>query len=411
MEGDRDVMNHYLGNLRLLEVDGDSARRAYQQGRACAAQYASAASSIGSLLVEPHRVGARLHTRVSQVGLAAAGAYFLARHRSALRSYGGGWVWRAQRGLADGAGLSLPLSFGLGAVPELVSSQLGFAVGCSAVAVSEVEGVEGPQIHYNHDFPPRFGDFAFVRRNAPSDGHASVCLTYPIMVGCLAGVNAPGLAITLNHAFAKDHHGRAGIVLTTLVQACLDRASDVDGALDLLRAAPVTNGAIITLADRQGSRAVAEISCTAMRVRRPTERLAYSFNRYRHPDMAAFEIPLEAVSTGLLPGIVLHESNVERERRWHELSLDDASPLGATDLRRLMTDHGGAKGDKNTICRHADPLSETLWSAVLSPEARTLEVTFGHACEGLPVRYALRDGGRAQPATKVGSAAAGHVAH
>jgi hypothetical protein len=382
-------MEHYLGPQRLLEVDGDAERRARQQGLACASQYASAASCIGSLVVEPRWVGARVHTRVSQAGLAAAGAYYLARHRSALRTFDGGRFWRAQEGLAEGAGLPMSLSFGLGAVPELVGSQLGYALGCSAVAVARVEGERGPKIFYNHDFPPRFGRYSFVRRNAPSDGHASVCLTYPIMVGCLAGVNEPGLAVTLNHAFAKDYHGRAGILLTSLVQACLDRAGDVEAALDLLRSAPVTNGAILTLADRRGARAVVEVSCTAIRVRRPTELVACSFNRYQHPDMAAFEIPERAVSTGLVPGIVLHESNVARHARWAELVPEQPASVTEPDIRRWMTDRRGGEGDKNTICRHDDPLSETLWTAVLSPEDRAVDVSFGHACEGKPVRYAL----------------------
>lgn len=391
-------MDHYLGTRRSLSVKGDAAQRAYEQGHACASQYASAAACIGSLVIEPGRLlRPALHTRASQAGLTAAGAYYLARHRSALRSFDGGSFWRAQRGLADGSGLPLSLSFGLGAVPELVGSQLGYSLGCSAVAVARVEGERGPQIFYNHDFPPRFGRYSFVRHNAPSDGHASVCLTYPIMVGCLAGVNEPGLAITLNHAFAKDYHGRAGILLTSLVQACLDRASDVASALELVRSAPVTNGAILTLADRGGARAIAEISCTALRVRHPTELVAKSFNHYQHPEMVPFEIPLNAVSTGLVAGIRLHESNIARAARWEELLPCPPETIGQADLRRIMTDHGAnAAGlapsdrrDPNTICRHGDPLSETLWSAVLSPDRRTIDVAFGHACEGRPVRYDL----------------------
>lgn len=381
---------HYLGSERLLTVTGDAAERAYQQGVACRNQMTPAASSIGSLVVGPEWVGQRRHERWCSAALAAAGGYYLVRHRPALTRHAGGKYWRAQRSLAQGAAVSRPFMFGLGAVPELVGAQMGYTLGCTALALSpSITSSGGAQIVYNHDFPPRFGRYNFVRRNHPTDGYRSVCLTYPIMVGCLAGVNERGLALTLNHAFATDYHGHAGILLSTLVQDCLDRCATVHEAVDLFTHAPVTNGAILTFADASGDRAAVERSCAASRTRRTDESVLASFNKYRHPDMEKHEVPLGAVSSGLMSGIPLHESNVTRQRRYDELHPCPPTALDEAAIQRMMSDHDGRAGDSNTICRHGDELSETLWGAILDTQARTLRVVFGHTCSGPYVTYGI----------------------
>lgn len=390
---------HYLGENRSLTVEGDAFERARQQGVACAGEMDRAASTIGSIVVPPRIVGARAHEILSGVGLGVAGAYYLATHRRALLDHANGKYWKAHRGLAAGAGKSLPVMFGLGAVPEIVGAQLSFTLGCTSVAIAARASDSGAaQIAYNHDFPPRFGRYSFARRNLPTDGFASICLAYPIMVGCLAGVNEKGLAVTLNHAFSTDYTGRPGLLLTTLVQDVLDRCSSVDAAIDLLTTAPVTNGAMITLADAAGARAVVEISCTAARVRRADgDALMVTFNKYRHPDMEAYEVPLAAISTGLVPGVRLHESNVERARRWTDLEQTFGSVFDEQTIRRAMTDHRGGEGDKNCICRHGDPLSETLWSAILDTHRRTVRVVFGHACDGAYQTYGIDAPARRTP--------------
>jgi len=391
-------MTHYLGSERSLTVTGDACERAFQQGRACADQMTPAASSIASLVVESRHVGRRVHEQLSRAALACAGGYYLYRHRSALESHAGGKYWRAQRGFAEGAGVSRALMFGLGAVPELVGAQMGYTLGCTALALSpDVTSSGGAQIVYNHDFPPRFGRYNFVRYNRPSDGYASVCLAYPIMVGCLAGVNERGLALTLNHAFSTDYHGRGGILLTTLVQDCLDRCATVAEAVDLFTHASVTNGAILTFADASGDRAAVERSCTQARVRRTDGNVLCSFNKYRHAEMEAYEVPLNAVSAGLMSGIPLHESNVARQRRYDELlplcgggSAEGQMKLDEAAIKLLMSDHDGKdSGHSNSICRHNDELSETLWGAILCCKTRTLKVVFGHTCSGPYKSYAL----------------------
>ena len=396
------MSRHYLGASRSLTVKGDARERARQQGVACAGEMLRAASSIGSLVVDQKFLLRSAHERLSAAGLACAGAYYLLRHGPALRRHAGAKYWRAQKGLAEGAGLSLSLMFGLGAVPEIVGAQMGYTLGCSAIAFAAgTTASAAPQIAYNHDFPPRFGRYNFVRHNHPSDGYASVCLSYPIMIGCLAGVNERGFAITLNHAFSTDYSGRPGLLLTTLVQDCLDSCGSVAEAVRLIRESPVTNGAILTLADASGARSVVERSCGESRVREARGAdLLVSFNKYKHPEMERFEVPLGAVSTGLIAGIPLHESNVERQRRWDLLAAGAPARLGDDDIQALMSDHDGRGGDKNTICRHGDELSETLWGALIDCDRRVLKVVFGHTCSGPYAEYSIEPtlGRSAEPA-------------
>jgi hypothetical protein len=263
-------------------------------------------------------------------------------------------------------------------------------MGCTAVAISpRATDTGAAQIAYNHDFPPRFGRYNFARRNHASDGYASIALAYPIMIGSLAGVNERGLAVTLNHAFSTDYSGKPGLLLTTLVQDCLDRCRTVGEAIELFEKTPITNGAILTFADESGERAAVERSCHKSRVRRTDSTVLVSFNKYRHPDMESVEVPVGAVSVGLIPGIPLHESNLRRQARWDDLIPSNPARVGEDDVRRLMGDHEGGRGDSNTICRHGDELSETLWGALIDTKRRTIRVVFGHACSGPYVEHGI----------------------
>ena len=103
----------------------------------------------------------------------------------------------------------------------------------------------------------------------------------------------------------------------------------------------------------------------------------------------AFEVPLGAVSTGLIAGIPLHESNLERQHRWDSLAGGFSARVDERAIHALMSDHADRDGDKNTICRHGDELSETLWGALIDCERRELKVVFGHTCSGDYATYAI----------------------
>jgi len=386
---------------RTLHVHGNAEERAYQQALAFADESLVAASSICSMLLDPKWFTERAHQRLSQAGLFVGGAYFLKRMRPLLWRYQGGKYWRAQRGLARGAGLSRSFSFGLSAVPEIVGAKIGYTLGCTAVALAGEATSSGcPQLLYNHDFPARFGRYLIVRHNAATDGYASVCLTYPLGVGCVGGVNEAGLALTYNHAFATDFHDGPGMLPSVLAQDCLDRCATVAEATQVLGETPVANGGIMTVADAGGERAAIELSCTRMRERRTDDTALVSFNKYGHADMEAVEVPLDAVATGVIDGLWLHETNIERQRRIDDLI--DGAPAVWDDafIRRVMGDHNGGAGGNLTLCRHYD-MGDTLATILLDTGRRTMRLAWGHACTAEYVDYSVP----AAPARQASAAA------
>jgi hypothetical protein len=376
---------------RVLHVTGNAEERAYQQALAFADESLPAASSICSLLVDPKWFSESVHQRLSQAGLFAAGAYFLRRNRPVLWRHAGGKYWRAQRGLARGAGLSRSFSFGLSAVPEIVGAKMGYTLGCTAVALApEASASGGAQLLYNHDFPARFSRYLIVRRATPADGYATVVLTYPLGVGCVAGVNDQGLLVSYNHAFATDFHDGPGMLPSVLSQDCLERCATVQEAIELFETTPSTNGGIVTVADAAGERAAIELSCTQTRVRRADGPALVSFNKYGHADMEAVEVPLEAVATGVVSGLWLHETNIERQRRIDVLVDHAPAVWDQPFVESVMGDHDGAAGGNLTLCRHYD-MGDTLATVILDSATRTLRVSWGHACAANYVDYGLTD--------------------
>ena len=275
---------------------------------------------------------------------------------------------------------------------ELESAHLGFSYGCTSLGLGGRHTADGrARLVYNHDFPPAFGPFLLVRESRPDEGLSSLALTYPTLVGAVAGVNEAGLALSYNQAYATDLSRRTRATFVTMVlQECLDRCRTVADALEHVLATPVTNGAMITLVDAGGDRAVVEVSAGLRLVRREDEpRILYSFNKYRLEETSAVEVPVGAVTTGIAAGYDVHRCNLTRERRFLQLG---QGPRDDAELFELMADHDGGTGDEDSICRHDDPMSETILSAILDPSAGTIRAIFGRACSGEPVTFGLQDG-------------------
>ncbi|MCA9671213.1 MAG: hypothetical protein KC503_36695 [Myxococcales bacterium] len=294
-----------------------------------------------------------------------------AHHRSALEA------------LARAAGMAPATLYGFHAV-ESETANLGFSMGCTSLAFGPHCTADGaPRLAYNHDFPPAFERFLFLRRSTPDDGYRSLAVTYPCLMGAINGVNEHGLAVSVNQAFATDiERRRPALFVTMLVQECLESCRDVAEAVTLLRGARVAAGCIVSLVDASGERAAVELSNTRATVRRAADddEVLYTFNNYRVPSMREVEVPVGAISTGLVSGLDIHRCNVTRERaylarvrggeRW-----DDGA------IQQLLSDHDGGAGDSDTICRHDDPLSETILSTIIDTRARTMKLLWGRPCE------------------------------
>ena len=381
---------------RLIELSGSAEQQARAQGEQLRPRLGDCFAGLASLPVGPAWLPAWLRNGAMEPLLRALGAAHLSWHRPALEGHAGGHWLRRHEALAAGLGLPPSTLYGFAAF-ELESSILGFSLACSALGFGPEQTADGaPRLAYNHDFPPAFEPFVVVRRSLAEpladDGPraATLCLTYPTMVGAIAGVNDRGLALTINQAYATDlRRRRPALLATLLVQECLERCASVAEAVDLALATPVANGALISMVDERGDRAVAELSGTCARLRRPArDELLSTFNAYRIAALQAQEVPVGAVTTLPVAGYDVHECNLTRARRIDAL-FQRGHRYTDDDIAAVLADHEDGLGDMNTICRHDDPLNETILSAILSPLHRSLQARFGKACQGQPVDYPL----------------------
>ena len=375
-----------------MDVEGTPRERGEQQGEHARSLVGPAIAALATLPLFPGWMPAGARRGLVEAASAVAGRVYLARHRRLLDSRLGGRNLAWLSGMAATSGRAMHQLYGLNAF-ELESAHLGFSYGCTSLGLAGRHTTDGrPRLVYNHDFPPAFGPFLRVRRSRPREGLRSLALTYPTLVGAVAGVNEAGLALSYNQAYATDlSRSTPATFVTMVLQECLDRCRTVAEALEHVLATPVTNGAMVTLVDASGDRAVVEVSAGLRLVRRERdERILYSFNKYRLEETSAVEVPVGAVTTGIAAGYDVHRCNLTREKRFLEM---DQAPRDDAALFALMADHDDGLGNEDSICRHDDPMSETILSAILDPTAGTIGAIFGRACEGEPVTFALGDEG------------------
>jgi len=128
--------------------------------------------------------------------------------------------------------------------------------GCSMFAVSRERSADGRIIvGRNYDWSPVLSDLS-VASIAPNGGFASVGLT-ELNLGRLEGINEKGVYICMagSPAWKKNDHG---FFFALQVRAVLDRASNVDEAIGILRQIPSSDGRNYLVADSSGNAAVIE---------------------------------------------------------------------------------------------------------------------------------------------------------
>ncbi len=376
---------------RTVTTAGSPSARARGQGQLARLELPRALRAMTELSALPAWLLPRLKEPALKLAVPAVGWRFLHTHRALWASWRQGKLWTMLEGLHQGSGASLALLSGFAAF-EVLASTMSFTFGCSAIAFAAEATVSGrPWLAYNHDFPPAFAPFLLVRRTLPDDGYRSVAITYPMLLGALAGVNEAGLAVSLNHAWVKHVPWRPAVPISWLVQDVLDHCGSVAEAVTLLRAAPVPNGSIVTLVDKSGERAIVELAPSCKRVRRADGPLLHTFNKYRHPDMEALEVPVGARGKGGLRGLDIHSANLGRQARYDSLGVSLRRGFDLEAVRAVMGDHAYGVGHSDTICRHNDALSETLLSLVLDPADACLHLVLGHACSSTYTRVDLAD--------------------
>ncbi len=368
--------------METYRVEGDAFERGLQQAKRYGPQVLEQArDALADLAVMPNTLPTWVKRPLTSGIVSTMGQLWYGRHERTLREYQGGRFHRGLEGLAEGLGVSVRRLYGFAAF-EIEASRFKYTLGCTSIAFAGEATANGhPVIAYNHDFPPEFGAFPAVRESVPAEGFPSLTVTYPPMLGTLCGVNAAGLAVTLNHAWVRKLSSQAALPITLLVQDVLDRCADVDEAIAVMKSVPVPNGSMATLADARGGRAAVELTPAGIFVRRPTGPLLHTFNAYQTNEARRLEVPIGAVGAGPIAGMDIHGPNLARQARFDALGVARQSSWSAKQIDALMADHGGGAPNANTICRHDDAAALTLLTARVDPVERSLIIGLGRACE------------------------------
>lgn len=368
--------------MQQLRVEGSGYERGLQQAKAVGPQALDEARmALSRLHVMPKRLPQFLKPRLVDLIIGDFGRKYWKRHQQTLAHYAGGKFLGAMKGLAEGLGVAPQRVYGYGAF-EIEAARFHFTFGCSSFAFSKDATAWGrPLLAYNHDFPPELSGMPFVRENVPDVGLASVSLAYPLILGTLCGVNEAGLALSLNHAWVRELSTGEALPITLLMQDTLDTCRSVEEAIAHVSRVPVANGSMVTLLDASGARAVVELTPKGAFVRRTKRAVQETFNAYQTPGARRLEVPVGAIGTGPIEGLDIHSMNLSRQARYDALEVCDAKGWSMEQVNALCGDHD-EKGipTLDCICRHDDPIGETLLTARVDPMERTLQFSPGVAC-------------------------------
>lgn len=387
-------MASYQKMARFLEVEGTAYEISFKQGRAFRNSYEQVFQSLTKTPIVPSWLQWAIPKFAFRNYLNKIGRKYLNLHSSLLESYRARNHLRNLEGLAAGFGQTKENLYGMNAI-EITTADMPFTMGCTSLAFGAHNIQDNvPKLIYNHDFPEAFEPFLYVQKNCSTQGHTSLCLTYPVILGSIAGINDQGLAITLNHAFATDLNKKPGILFTLLVQECLTNCANVSEAIELIKETPVPNGSMMTLIDKSGARVTAEISCTQKSFRNANDDVLYTFNSYQQPEMQAVQIPQQARPKGMAKLItknrLVHAHNIQREKRYLEI-IDNNKKYADYEIHSLISDHNGTGGEFSTICRHEAKTMSTIASAILDPTNQQIKVIYGKPCWGMYRKYSLNE--------------------
>jgi hypothetical protein len=131
-----------------------------------------------------------------------------------------------------------------------------FRPGCSIFAVGRERSADGRiTVGRNYEWSPSLCDMA-VTGVAPGGGYASLGCAYQTL-GRIDGINEHGLFIGMTGSIAR-RSSPDGFLFPIIVRAVLDKAKNVDEAVNLLKRIPHADGFNYLVADRSGSAARVE---------------------------------------------------------------------------------------------------------------------------------------------------------
>ena len=170
------------------------------------------------------------------------------------------------------AGVDRNLLTTLNAFPDL--AKLG---GCSTLVIEpNRSSTGGPLFGRNLDWPPFEGlpEFTTVMVCKPKGKLAFAAVTFPILIGCLSGMNEAGLSLAINEITESKDKSPArnitGTPMMTLFRSILEECKTIDEAEAKMRKAARTTWYCLTLCDTKSS-CVLEVTPKNV-IRRPAQK-------------------------------------------------------------------------------------------------------------------------------------------
>ncbi len=106
-----------------------------------------------------------------------------------------------------------------------------------------------------------------------------VAIGWPGMVGVVSGMNAAGLAVTMNISYTGNQIP-GGYPVTLLVRRILEEAETLDAALQILGNNGPASSINLTMVDRRGRATIGEVSPNFTRFRYPVQDALYATNYF-----------------------------------------------------------------------------------------------------------------------------------
>ncbi len=292
-------------------------------------------------------------------------------------------VWMRFGGLVSGSGVSKEYAAFLH-MGEVLLNRATYDVptdACTGIAI--LPNMMGKTVVIkNFDYPPEIRQFNLLRKSIPNDGIPSIELTKTPVAIAHDGMNEEGLVVLYNYA-ASIYDSEDGPLLGALVQHVLNTAHNVDESVDIIMRYPkAPSSGIFLLADKKKAIAI-EISPKRKMIRQPFDNLfVINTNHYQVPQMKDDQIPENAVfRSGPMKGRMILESSFARYDRGMKLLTRGVKTLD--DVLAIARDHGESGiPSNNTICRHGEPSSATIVSAIFIPEDGVVYYRGGNPCEG-----------------------------
>lgn len=236
-------------------------------------------------------------------------------------------------------------------------TQTGFP-SCSIVALTPERTSDGrPLVGRNYDMLYEFP--CTLYRTYPEQGYAHMggC---DIWFGREDGQNEAGLFVGITATMLSGY--QPGLTFWFVVRMILERCATVAEGLELLQCVPHAQSRNFLLADRHGDVAAVEVTIDDVHVRRPQNGLLVVTNHVVSKELVNRE------------AFVPPDSPI-RYQRLKEL-LGGDWPAGPEQAKDALRDHDGL------LCAHWTHMEGgTLWSWIIRPGQRQMELAEGHPCD------------------------------